>query len=366
MHHLGVCLDLRTDTLVLNEEVIPISTSFKDKRVTVARVSIGKRVKVPPNSVVRLICKLNTKMQKDYYIEPMDKLKVFMPRTVCTADSEPIICLIPPTDSLKTLKKGAIIGSAYGVISYPEEDIRSDVSSSNMNPKVSLVNQDNNDEDRTGSMEQEYGREQEIPEHLKQLYDRSLENLDAEQQQKLKTLLCNYQDVFAKHDFDLGTVTAIQHTVDTGTAKPIKQRMGRTPVCFANEEEVLLEKMLDAGVIQESVSDWASSPVLIRKRDGSVRCCIDYGALNEVTIKDTFPLPIIEDCLDTLAGNVWFSKLDANSAYWQVLVNPEERKKTTFLTKYGLFEHVRMGFGMTNSPAANSRVINLILRGLTW
>ena len=105
LHHLGVCLDLRTDTLVLNEEVIPISTSFKDKRVTVARVSIGKRVKVPPNSVVRLTCKLNTKMQEDYYIEPMDKLNVFMPRTVCTADSEPIICLINPTDSLKALKK---------------------------------------------------------------------------------------------------------------------------------------------------------------------------------------------------------------------------------------------------------------------
>ena len=83
-------------------------------------------------------------------------------------------------------------------------------------------------------------------------------------------------------------------------------------------------------------------------------------------MKDTFPLPIIEDCLDTLAGNVWFSKLDANSAYWQVLVSPEDRKKTAFLTKYGLYEHVRMGFGMTNSPATFSRVINLILRGLTW
>ena len=76
--------------------------------------------------------------------------------------------------------------------------------------------------------------------------------------------------------------------------------------------------MLDAGVIQESVSDWASSPVLTQKRDSSVRWCIDYRALIEVTVKDTFPLPITEDCLDTLAGNVWFPKLDANSAYWQV------------------------------------------------
>jgi hypothetical protein len=102
--------------------------------------------------------------------------------------------------------------------------------------------------------------------------------------------------------------------------------MRRTPLCFAGEEEELLKKMLDAGVIQESVSDWASSPVLIRKKDGSVRWCIDYRALNNVTVKDTFPLPLIDDCLDTLAGNIWFSKLDANSAYWQVLVSPEDRK----------------------------------------
>ena len=124
--------------------------------------------------------------------------------------------------------------------------------------------------------------------------------------------------------------------------------------------------MLDAGVTKESVSEWASSPVLIRKRDGSVRWCIDYRALNYVTVKDKFPLPLVEDCLDTLAGNIRFSKLDANSAYWQVQVKEEDRKKTAFLTKFGLFEHVKMGFGLTNAPATFSRVVNLILRGLTW
>lgn len=124
--------------------------------------------------------------------------------------------------------------------------------------------------------------------------------------------------------------------------------------------------MLDAGVIQESVSEWASAPVLIRKRDGTERWCVDYKALNDVTVKDTFPLPLVEDCLDTLSGSSWFSKLDANSAYWQVKISAPDRKKTAFLTKYGLFEHVRMGFGLTNAPATFSRVVNLILRGLTW
>ena len=124
--------------------------------------------------------------------------------------------------------------------------------------------------------------------------------------------------------------------------------------------------MLDAGVIQESSSDWAAPPVLIRKRDGSVRWCIDYRALNDVTIKDVYPLPLVDECLDTLAGSVWFSKLDANSAYWQIKIREKDRKKTAFITKYGLYEHVRMGFGLCNAPATYARVMGLVLRGLTW
>ena len=94
------------------------------------------------------------------------------------------------------------------------------------------------------------------------------------------------QNVFAKDEFDLGNFTVIEHWIDTQNAAPIKQRLRRTPACFVGEEEAHLKKMLDAGVIQESVSDWASSPVLIRKRDGTVRWCIDYRGLNNVTVKD--------------------------------------------------------------------------------
>ena len=175
-----------------------------------------------------------------------------------------------------------------------------------------------------------------------------------------------HEDVFAKSEFDLGTFTDIEHGIDTGDARPIKQHMRRTPACFVGEEEANLKKMLEAGVIKESASDWASSPVLIRKRDGSVRWCIDYRGLNKVTVKDVFPLPLVDDCLDTLAGNVWFSRLDANSAYWQINIKPEDRHKTAFHTRYGLFEHVKMGFGLCNAPASYARVMNLVLRGLNW
>ena len=86
---------------------------------------------------------------------------------------------------------------------------------------------------------------------------------------------------------------------------------------------------------------------------------MDYQALNKVTVKDTYPLPLIEECLDTLAGNQWFSKLEVNAAYWQI--KHEDNKMTVFITKYGLFEFTRMGFGLCNAPAAFTRAINLVL-----
>ena len=124
--------------------------------------------------------------------------------------------------------------------------------------------------------------------------------------------------------------------------------------------------MLAAGVIQPSVSEWAAAPVLVRKRDGSVWWCVDYRALNKITKKDVFPLPLIEDCMDALEGNCWFSKLDSNSAYWQFELDRDSRKKSAFVTKNGLFEFVKMSFGLCNSPATYSRALNLVLRGLTW
>ena len=129
----------------------------------------------------------------------------------------------------------------------------------------------------------------ELPSHLLGVFEASRTHLNAEQESKLAGVLRSYANVFAESEFDLGQFTAIEHAIDTGDAQPIKQRMRRTPACFVVEEEAHLKKMLNASVIQESVSEWASSPVLIRKRDGSVRWCIDYRALNDVTVVHRLP-----------------------------------------------------------------------------
>lgn len=85
-----------------------------------------------------------------------------------------------------------------------------------------------------------------------------------------------------------------------------------------------------------------------------------------VTRKDVHPLPLIEECIDTLSVNEWFSKLDADSAYYQIKVNESDKDKTAFITKYGLFKFTRMSVGLCNAPSTYARVMNLVLRGLTW
>lgn len=126
-----------------------------------------------------------------------------------------------------------------------------------------------------------------------------------------------------------------------------------------------LENMIAAGVIQTSVSDWASAAVFVRMKDGSMRWCVDYRVLNNVTVKDIYSLFLIEECMNALYENAWFSKLDANTAYWQIQIHPDDQKKTAFITKYVLFQFSRTGFGLCNSSANFAKVINLVLNKLS-
>jgi hypothetical protein len=105
--------------------------------------------------------------------------------------------------------------------------------------------------------------------------------------------------------------------------------MRRTPLGFQEAEEKQLNKMIEAGVIEPSSSNWASAPVLIKKKDNTVRWSVDFRILNQKTAKDCFPLPIIEDCLDTLQGNTYFSTLNLSSGYYQIKMADKDRKKNS-------------------------------------
>ena len=139
------------------------------------------------------------------------------------------------------------------------------------------------------------------------------------------------------------------------------------PLIHSSEEEgKLLTKLKAINVIQPSTSDWASAPVLIRKKDGSVHYCIDYCKLTEQIVKTVATLPLISECLDSLAGNLWCSTVDWNSGYYQLGLNPCDRHQTAFITKYGLFEFLCMPFSLCNALNTFQRVVQFIFAGMLW
>ena len=191
-------------------------------------------------------------------------------------------------------------------------------------------------------------------------------NLSIREAQALEELIADYQDVFETKGSAYGHTDKVYHRIDTGNARPIRQPPSRLPLAKQAEVNILLDDMKSKGVTEELDSPWSSPVVLIRKKDGSIRFCVDYRRLNDVTKKDCFPLPRTEDTLDTLAGARWFSTLDLKSGYWQVALYMEDKEKTAFSTGQGLWQFTVMSFGLCNAPATFERLMESVLRGLTY
>lgn len=186
------------------------------------------------------------------------------------------------------------------------------------------------------------------------------------QQTGAEQLLEEFKDIFSESKSDLGRTNLTQHGIITGGATPIKQSPRRVPFAMREELEKQVDEMLSQDIIETSKSPWSSPVVLVRKKDGSFRFCVDYRRLNTVTCKDAHPLPRVDDCLDALSGAKVFSTLDCASGYWQVELKPEDREKTAFSTGENLYQFKVMPFGLTNAPATFQRLMDLVLAGLHW
>ena len=141
--------------------------------------------------------------------------------------------------------------------------------------------------------------------------------------------------MFSVNDDDIGRTGVLKHRIPTGEAQPIRQPLRRVPYHMQKEMDEQIDTMLKKDVITPSKSPWASGIVLVKKKDGSKRFCMDYRHLNDITIKDAYPLPRIDKSLDQLAGSKWFSCLDMNSGYWQVELDPNDREKSAFVSRKG-------------------------------
>ena len=124
-----------------------------------------------------------------------------------------------------------------------------------------------------------------------------------------------------------GRANAVRHRIDTGTNRPFRQALRRHPTVIIEAIDAQVDAMLEADLIEPVQSEWASNVVMVRKSDGSLRFCVDYRQLNERTVKDSYPLPRIDVCLEALAGATWFSTFDLRSGYHQVEMDTKTRTR---------------------------------------
>ena len=259
------------------------------------------------------------------------------------------LCFTNTGDHVKRIPRGEVLGVAsYGEVLTPK------ILSLGEEAAVNMI----------GTAEPEEGPA-DLPAHLFELLGTISPELPCYQCAQVYDALVKYQDVFMALGDVLQGTGLVTHRIDMGDTAPVKvppRRMSHFNRQVITEQ---VAQMLADGIIQPSSGPWAFPVVIVRKKDGTHRFCVDYRELNAITWKDAYPLPRLDDSLDNLGGAKWFSALDLASGYWQVKLHPRDVQKTAFTTHEGLYEFKSMPFRLTNAPATFELLMELVLQGLT-
>ena len=316
--------------------------------------------------------------ETEYLVEPTEHFQESYPLRMastlvdinggCTCK----VRILNPFPTAMSIKQDAVIGQAAPIMGKPrvlaqkedptETDNFTSIRRVMLEEKINQVS----DSNTAAPRKEKVGSSCTVPEHLTELYQRATQNLAPEEKQKVADLLIKYQDCFSKDEWDIGLTHLSEHEIKTGDSQPIKQPPRRVPLAYAEKEKAAIEELKAKGVIRDSVSPWASPIVLVSKKDGTVRPCVDYRKVNSLVEPDGFPLPRIQDCLDAVAGSSLFSTLDLTSGYFQIPLKEEDIPKSAFVCKYGHFEMTRMPFGLNNSASTFQRTMEMALQGLQW
>ncbi|XP_078240038.1 uncharacterized protein LOC144586135 [Pogona vitticeps] len=186
--------------------------------------------------------------------------------------------------------------------------------------------------------------------------------LTQDQQRELKMLLSKYQQVFSNKP---GIVKGVMHRIHTGDAPPQAVSPYRVTGPYRDKVRKELDEMLRENIIVPSSSPWSSPIVLVDKPDGSIRFCVDYRKLNRVTTPDAYPMPRLDNLIETIGGCRFISSLDLVKGYWQLRIDPRDQEKTAFCSPFGLYEFRVLSFGLRNAPATFQRLMDQTLAGLS-
>ena len=336
---LSLCITLAGVEVVKS---VPNPTVRRLQTPRVYRVTADRDYTLPPRSEAIITGKMQGKpIGSLFAIEPKNSLQqdsLLIARTVAGQDQgRTPIQILNPSDSIVEIKVGEHLADAEA---------------------TQVVEAENVEEPPAAN----------LPEHLKPLFDETCarENLSEAAQCGLRALLLKHKNLFAKDDNDLGRTDLVVHDINTGDARPIRQPPRRVPSALQPELEANLSSMLEKGVAEPGQSPWASPVVLVRKKDGSIRFCVDYRRLNAVTQFDAYPLPRIDETFEALSGSRYFTTLDLLSGYWQVGLTESARIKSAFTVRGGLYLWNVMPFGLCNAPSTFERLMESVLQGLQW
>ena len=209
-----------------------------------------------------------------------------------------------------------------------------------------------------------------LPTHMYDLYQKSISQVEEGSHAQVAALLADYADVFASNPTDLGRTTWVKHHIDTGNHPPVRERGRRHSMAARVEMERQVLELRDKGIVKPSTGEWASNVVMVGKKDGTMRMCVDYRSVNEITVNsDPYMLPRIDEMLDRLAGSKWFTTLDLIMGFHQVELTESSKVKTAFIVPgmvppYWQFEF--MPFGLNGAPRTFQRLIDMVMEKLPY
>jgi hypothetical protein len=201
---------------------------------------------------------------------------------------------------------------------------------------------------------------------VEELFGKQLISMPKLHAQSIKEILIEFRDVFSRSQMDIGCVSGVEHRILTGNAPPIALNPRRTPLALEDKIDDLVDQLVQQDIIRPSQSPWNAPIVVVKKKTGEIRMCVDYRRLNSVTSRPVFPIPDPVHLFDTLGGAKYFSSLDLAQGYYQVPLAQEDIPKTAFTTRKGQFEFLRMPFGLCSAPGTFQRLMHQILRNENW